>query len=247
MSERRYSDDEVRQIFDRAAQAEPQAVGSGGSTATGLTLAELQEIGSEAGLAPEAVARAAASLAQPSDSALPAVERLPLLRIPVGLNQTVPLGRTVDEAEWGWLVMHLREMFRARGQTETAGGFREWWNGNLRVSLERSDEGDVLRMSTRKGGVQEGNIVGVAFLAMAVFITVLVALKGQLFTDPAKAALGVMMALGGLGTIGANVLRLPGWFKRRKAQFEALARTMLSRGEATPEEAAEPAQLGQGE
>ncbi|NNF27565.1 MAG: hypothetical protein HKN73_10130, partial [Gemmatimonadetes bacterium] len=128
MSERRFSDEEVRQIFDRAARSDPQPVGGGGSGATGLTLAELQDIGSEAGLSPEAVAMAAASLTRPATSGLSDVERLPLLRLPVGLNRAVPLGRSVDDAEWGWLVMHLREMFRARGQTETSGGFRVWWN-----------------------------------------------------------------------------------------------------------------------
>ncbi|NNM31752.1 MAG: hypothetical protein HKO53_01715, partial [Gemmatimonadetes bacterium] len=227
---------------------DPQPVAGSGSAASGLTLAELQEIGSEAGLLPEAVAKAAASLNRPATSGLAGVERLPLLRLPVGLNRAVPLGRSVDDAEWGWLVMHLREMFRARGQTETSGGFREWWNGNLRVSLEPSEEGDVLRMSTRKGGIQEGNIVGIAFLAMAVFVTVIVALKGQLITHPEKVAVGAMIALGGLGTIGANVLRLPGWANRRKAQFEALARTMLSRGEGKTDGVDDPPpQLAQGD
>ena len=246
MSERRYSDDEVRRIFDRAARTDSGAVGSGGSAATGLTLTELQEIGSEAGLSPDAVARAAASLSPSDPSGASGVQRIPVLGIPLGLNQRVPLGRTVDEAEWGWLVMHLRETFSARGHTESSGGFREWWNGNLRVALEPAEGGDVLHMSTRKSGVREANILGVVFLGMAAFLTVVMGLKGQL-VEPDKVAVGVMMALGGLGAIAGNTLRLPGWFNRRKAQFESVARTMLSRGDAKQSEGDQPPRLSQGE
>ena len=242
MSERRYSDDEVRLIFDRAARTESEGVAGAGSSSMGLTLRELQEIGSEAGLSPDAVASAAASLARAPDAVSAGVQRLPFLRVPVGLDQAVPLGRHVDEAEWNWLVMHLRETFRARGQTEASGGFREWWNGNLRVALEPTEDGDVLRMSTRKSGVREGNLAGLGMIGFAGFVTVLVALKGQLFTHPDKVAIGLMLALGGLGAIAVNTLRLPGWFRERKGQFEAVARALLSRGgaEAAPQVGAGP-------
>ena len=66
MTERRYSDEEVDAIFTRASEVEhdaPQRLQS----AEGRTLAELQAIGREAGLSPEAVAQAARALDQPVD------------------------------------------------------------------------------------------------------------------------------------------------------------------------------------
>jgi len=228
LSERRYSDDEVREIFDRASRHDAQEGVGGRPSATGLTLREIQDIGTEAGLSPDAIARAATGLSGPTSPGQ--VQRIPYLGFPLGLSQSVPLGRRVSESEWGWLLMRLRETFRARGRTEESGPIREWWNGNLRISLEPTEEGDVLHMTTRKGGVQEGTVVGVGLLAFSAVMTVLVALKGQLITDPEKLAIAAMFALGGVGTLLANTLRLPPWFRTRRAQFEALARAMLARG-----------------
>ena len=61
MTERRYDDDEVAAIFARAADAR-QVGGHPAAPSSGMTLQELQDIGREAGLSPESVARAAATL-----------------------------------------------------------------------------------------------------------------------------------------------------------------------------------------
>ena len=56
MTERRYRDDEVRKIFKLATTqkaAEPRSL----PAADGLTLSDIQSIGSEVGLDPDAVAR----------------------------------------------------------------------------------------------------------------------------------------------------------------------------------------------
>ena len=58
MSERRYNDEEVAAIFLRAAE-EPQAAPVRVPREEGLTLRELQEIGREVGIPPDAVAQAA--------------------------------------------------------------------------------------------------------------------------------------------------------------------------------------------
>src|SRR5678815_1596820 len=60
--ERRYQEDEGAEIFE-AASAPALARGDAAPT-QGLTLAELQAIGREVGIAPERIAEAAASLAR---------------------------------------------------------------------------------------------------------------------------------------------------------------------------------------
>jgi hypothetical protein len=70
MPERRYTDDEVAEIFASASEREQAARGQLPS-AEGLTLAELQKIGGEAGLAPDLVAQAARSLDEPRPPAPP--------------------------------------------------------------------------------------------------------------------------------------------------------------------------------
>lgn len=60
LPERRYSDEEVRRLLERAAEMQPSAGGAPG--APGLTLRELEEIAKEAGIDPRALRQAAAEL-----------------------------------------------------------------------------------------------------------------------------------------------------------------------------------------
>jgi hypothetical protein len=60
--ERRYGEDEVSAIFEAAAAARPSSDSAHPPPVRGLTLAELQEIGTEAGVAPDRIADAAAKV-----------------------------------------------------------------------------------------------------------------------------------------------------------------------------------------
>ena len=61
--ERRYTDDEVAEIFEAASRpVAPRDEPADSASPTGLTLARLQEIGREVGIAPEQIAEAAAAL-----------------------------------------------------------------------------------------------------------------------------------------------------------------------------------------
>src|SRR5262245_35198867 len=107
MTERRYDEREVEAIFRDATEgraARPAAVN------TTFTLAELQEIGREAGISPESVAIAAASLDVRADSG-----RRTLLGLPVGVSHTVELGRLLSDDEWHRLVSRMRAEFDAQG------------------------------------------------------------------------------------------------------------------------------------
>jgi hypothetical protein len=59
MTERRYTDEEVEQIFARASETEQETTRQLRSASEGMTLAQLQQIGTEAGLSPDLVAQAA--------------------------------------------------------------------------------------------------------------------------------------------------------------------------------------------
>ena len=64
-TDHRYSEEQIRAIFQEAAEAQ-EAAEQTGPHGEGLTLAELQRIGAEAGIAPEFIARAATRSQDPN-------------------------------------------------------------------------------------------------------------------------------------------------------------------------------------
>src|SRR5688500_8812402 len=147
MSERRYTEEEIAEIF-KSATENPDVRRS----ATGLTLPELQDIGREVGLSPEAVAQSAARLdrATPGDMRLPARVTRRQLGLPLGVGRTVDLPRKLTDAEWEQLVVDLRTTFDAQGRVGGQGSLREWRNGNLRAMIEPTPAGERLRLQTFK-------------------------------------------------------------------------------------------------
>ena len=101
--ERKYQDDEVREIFDLA-------VGGGriGPPATpdegGLSLAELQAVGLEVGMKPERIAEAALAV----DSKRGILPSRTYLGMPVSVGRVVELPGPVSDHEWQLLVAEFR-------------------------------------------------------------------------------------------------------------------------------------------
>lgn len=216
MSERRYSDEEVRRIFDTAAEARGLARESdgGGGGGGGLTLPELQEIGREVGLSPERIAQAAGSL-QTAPAKLPSRK---LLGMPLSVGHVVELSRAPTDAEWGVLVAEMRQVFGARGHMEASGGFREWGNGNLHALVEPTAEGARLRFGTLKGSARPLTLTGLAFAAFALVTFVLRMLVPDAFVSLPV----VLWGVGGTIMAGTSLLRLPGWAREREEQFRYL-------------------------
>src|SRR5262245_44013692 len=103
MPDRRYNENEMAAIF-RAAAEGPQPAERDVPRAEGMSLVELQSIGREVGISPEAVAQAALALdvqrgARPNT----------LLGLPIGVSRTVQLNRQLSDEEWDRLVVQLRE------------------------------------------------------------------------------------------------------------------------------------------
>ena len=229
MSEQRYSDEEVRKIFDLAASTEPAgpeeaSAPSERSTDEGFTLAELQDIGREAGLEPDRIAKAAAALRSRPGVGVSAAVSMPRQTawgMPVAVGRIVELPRAPTDREWEMLVAELRNTFQARGRARSDGGLREWVNGNLVAAVDPSETGYRLRMSTLKGNAMLLNVAGVGSLAMALW-TAMRGGSGPIGTD-ADASAVMMFALIGIVALVVNYVRMPRWADTREQQMEHVA------------------------
>jgi hypothetical protein len=226
MPERRYDDKEMAAIFRAASEGPQELAPREVSREEGLTLAELQTIGREVGIAPEAVAQAARTL----DVRQGAASRT-LFGLPIGVGRTVNLNRKLSDEEWERLVVQLREVFNARGVTRSEGSLRQWTNGNLQVLLEPTEGGHRLRFGTVHGGARASMAGGLAALVMAGFAALTGALGGNLAN--ALPAVGIM-AVAGVVMIANGAIRLPAWARLRGQQMEALATGVTAPKEPSP-------------
>ncbi len=212
MPERRFDENETAEIFARATEAQP--AGTRVQTSReGMTLAQLQEIGREAGIPPELVAAAARALDRPPP---PAPSRF--LGVTVGVARTVELDRRMSTEEWERLVVLLRDTFQARGNVRVDGSLRQWTNGNLQVLVEPSERGDRVRLRTRNGNAQALMTAGGGLIVLAA-MTLIVGGDGGASAAGSAAFLGA----GGLGAFGVALARLRGWAPLRAQQMEAIA------------------------
>lgn len=221
MPANRFNEDEAAAIFARAAEAEA-AGRQPASAAGGMTLAELQEIGREAGLEPEAVAHAAASLRRTGVAGTAPAPTF--LTVPVGVTRTVLLERPLSDDEWGELVTQLRATFNAGGRVSSHGKFREWRNGNLRISAAPRADGYQVEMRTSKGSARSlmttgGIMAGISGALMTVGVV-----TGSMSPGDVNDFLP-MLAVGG-GLFGAGVLQIPAWARRRREQFDRIAESL---------------------
>ena len=214
MQERRYSEEEVSAIFERAAEAQ-QAVRRALPPGEGLTLADLRAIGREVGIPAELVDLAARSVDQHGREA-----SRTFIGLPIGVGRTVDLGRRLTDDEWERLVVDLRETFDARGSLRAEGSLRQWTNGNLQALLEPTPTGHRLRLRTVRGGARESMTVGLAMLGVSATVVIASAVTGHV--AGALAATGSLMGFGAaLFAVGAA--RLPGWARLRRRQMEGVA------------------------
>ena len=215
MTERRFTDEDVDRILARAAETEAALLAAGSERS--WTLAEIQRVGLEAGLAPQAIAAAAVSLDR--GGSLARDQRF--LGLPVAVAHTVALDRALGDEEWARLVGELRDTFDAQGRERVAGRRREWGNGNLRVTYEPEGDGAFLAFRTRKGDARP-------LLNLAAGVTVASAASAAFvhFTSGDVAAVTAAAVSGAvaLGALVASAIRLPSWAGTRARQFASVAR-----------------------
>jgi hypothetical protein len=228
VSERRYSEEEVARIFERATEAQSVSLRPS-SRSEGLTLGELQEIGREVGIAPELVAGAARSI----ESTGVRSPRRGLLGLPIRVGHTVQLPRRLTETEWQQLVVELRDTFDARGKLKDEGAFKQWTNGHLEALLEPTRSGHQLRLRTYKEGAAALMLGGGITLTIAVAALVAALIRGDLADRlPGFVTLFTI----GLGLLGTSVVQIPGWARLRQSQMEAIAERAALMASSDPEE-----------
>ena len=215
MTERRYEEDEVREIFSLATTGDARDP-SLPAEAGGLTLDELQRIAEQVGIEPARVAHAAARLDARGSPA-------PVRRsfgLPIGVSRVVDLPRAPTDREWELLVSQFRTMFETQGETTTTGGLREWSVGSLHISVEPTEHGEQLRLTTLKEDALILNGFSALMGSMSVIMGTVVATAGK-----TGKVLPVMAMFGGMAlfSFGANLVRLPGWARKRERQMETLA------------------------
>ncbi len=214
MSDRRYDEKEVAAILRSAAEGLqiPRQQGSGEQ---GLTLADLQSIGSEVGISSDAVAHAALALDVRRESS-----QRTLLGLPIGVSRTVELNRRLSDEEWERVVVRVREVFDAYGKTRSDGSSRQWSNGNLRVLLEPTETGHRLRFRTSNSGLRNSIAIGLSLVGVTAAQTLAAAMSGSLV----RADFGVVgIGIVGLAMIANGALRLPLWARLRGRQMESIA------------------------
>ena len=182
-----------------------------------MTLAELEEIGREVGLAPEAIARAAARVERGASVAIASREGTRFLGQTIGVGRALEVPRPLTDDEWHRLVVLARETFDAKGKISEQGAFRQWSNGNLRLMVEPAGEGQQIRLRTSKGNARAFQSMGLAFSGMGSLL-MLIGEGG----DPA-----ILVAMG-LGFFLTSRLSIPFWARTRAKQFEEILERVRS-------------------
>lgn len=221
MTERRFDDDEVARIFARATEVQRDK-SHALTRQEGMTLAELQSIAKEAGIDPALVAQAAREVDLPPPPKVPTV-----IGIPIGVAQTVELGRRLDDDEWERIVVRCRDLFNARGKLESHGSFRSWSNGNLQILLEPGASGHRLRMRTFRGESRGLVAAGASMILAASAISIAGSITSTMSVVEILAS-SLPILLGGAGMTIAGLVRLPSWRRERAGQFQQLADELLT-------------------
>jgi hypothetical protein len=219
MTDRRFNEDEVAAIFAQATEAH-QSHQRQLPSGEGMTLAELQAIGREVGIAPDLVAMAAKSL---DELGRPTSRKF--LGLPIGVGRTIELDRKLSDAEWEQIVVDLRETFDARGTVKHDGSFRQWTNGNLQALVEPTPTGHRIRLRTMKGDSRALMTGGLAMLGVTAAMSIAAMMGGAGGAVSSIAQLGVI----GAGMFAFGALRLPGWARLRRQQMEELAGRLTHR------------------
>ena len=211
MTERRYNDEETAAILRIAAET-PEQGPKPAHAAEGFSLAELQAIAREVGIAPDAVTQAATALEVRS-----AGTTRRMLGLPIGVERRVMLNRKMTDDEWEQLVVELRDVFHARGRVRTEGSLRQWTNGNLYVLLEPTPSGHRLRLGSVHGGAAASIRLGLVAFLTGVGVTVASVFGADMVST------AIPLLLGGGALLANGALRVPGWARLRSNQMERLA------------------------
>lgn len=213
---RTYTEAEVADIIARASrQTRPAAT----DETPGLTLAEIERLGAEAGLDPAALRAAAAEIDAPAPSrhwGAPAD----------AVAQRVVTG-TVSEEAWERIVATARAEFGRAGIAGQIGRTREWTavgasnnaQPTTRLALEPTADGTRIVLSQSVRDAMLGFTIGGSITsAMAVVFGVLTALN----SDPEIWVATLILSVVSVLLLGGSQVGLRVWQRRQEHRFERL-------------------------
>lgn len=147
MSDRRFTDREVALILRRASELE-KAGREGSATGRGLSLADLQEIASEAGINPDLIGQAVAEL-----ESRRGLDPVSLLGPATVARETRAVPATVSEDLLAELIRIIDQEVEDQGTVQEALGAVRWTGKgrflSTQVSLEPSEEETLVRVEER--------------------------------------------------------------------------------------------------
>lgn len=225
-TERRYNEQEIAAIFEHAAadlEAARRHLPPGG----GLTLAELEEIGQEAGIPPAFIARAAAVATADQSATTPPPTTF--LGLPVSVARSVDLPGPFSDEDWDRLVTDLHDTFHVYGEIRRNGALRQWQYGNLQAVVEPTETGHRLRLRTLSDRQRSLLTGGLVFFLMGLVFILAVATKGGFLVDFGESVFVSLFALAGLGSLGLSAYQLPRWRKERARQMERITARAVNR------------------
>lgn len=217
----RFSSDEARRIFARAARRQHAAPAE-----DGLTVDELAEIGRSAGLDP-ALIRAEATSERVGDG-----QQGTWHGVPVGVRRARLLPDRISDREWEQIVDLLRAEFKLGGTVQQIGTRREWSTGTAAatssmssaytVTVEQRPDGDLVTIEAptthRLMGYVLGGTIG--------FVALMLGTMGLLLGPPEKT--GSVLVAASWISVAALALYAVMWMaarvsaRRTPDRFEAL-------------------------
>jgi len=219
---RTYSQDEVREIIRRAADATAEKERKA-SEDTGFSLDDLRDLASSTGIDPEVMAEAARSLDREVEE--PFEKRV--LGMKISAAKAIRIEGPFTEEDWQALVSDCRTTFKAKGSVHDASGLREWSNGNLHILVEPAGDDVIIRMRTHHGATQQMAAGSIA-MAMAMFVMVITALA-EGATAPEMLGTVAFLAAAVFGAGGLLIAHIRNWSRTRESQMEAIGRRMEQR------------------
>ena len=224
MPDDRFSEDEIRRVFEQAAAAQSKTRQD--AHAAGLTLDEMAEAGEASGIPRELIEAAARSVRRgPPES-----RRTALGPLPTGVFHSVPLAEPPSDALWARLVADARRTFDARGRAESLGPDYEWRNGNLRVTLEPAGDGSRLTLRSDR----RRNTAGLLAAAGTEIIVGVMMLMVGVANDPTLIWTSGLFLCVAAALLASVWVRQRRWADARERQMTALAERAASEASAAP-------------
>lgn len=221
MAERTYTEREIRALLERAAKRQEAARRASDAARGGLTLAELQAVAAEAGIAPEHIAAAATEMARPEAA------RQTFLSAPTTVQRTRLLPTRPSEDTWARLVQDARQTFGKSGIAGQIGPVREWTviggtpNSDVftRLALEPDGEGARLTLAQDARQFARGFAIASAVSGlMALVFAVIWAFSSESDLWVAVTMMTAMSLLFGIGMQGG----MRAWERVQSRRFDGI-------------------------